>query len=266
MAYYVFMSAPSRTVSVTPGVLSYALCRASEEDAAGVLRAAGSQPHGVEHTLRAGQITTSLIQASVEMFKSEEFSILRALVSAYVQTLGPRPVAEGGMYTFDVIDAFAGYEKEKLSSTYVAGIPEEVRHGLRQHLRTSTYVKCWALIPAGDMSAVLETPWKDVTPFLGTSWVDAQRDALAVLSGVDWSSYENLALNSGESTLPPHESLIGCSAIEYHMSSHGGHRGDGNTRAHALIAQGATTVLVLHTRPYGTQLNGVPVSPEVTVL
>jgi hypothetical protein len=162
------------------------------------------------------------------------------------------------------VDAFAGYEDGKLDSHYAVEVTDAFRHNMRNHLRESTYIECWALVSSADMMAVMENPWKDVAPFRATSWVNAQTTALQELNDTDWSTHDTLFLHTGNHASPPSESLLGRSAIKYTVDRDGkAHRGDGNTRAHALIGQGAATVLVHHTRPFGTPLNGIAVSPEV---
>lgn len=259
------MSTNARTVTVSADVLSFALCSASEKDAEHLTKSCDGEPTEVLDYLRSGPVTNSLLKASVELFEAEEFNILRSLVAAYSRTLGTRPVTEGGSYALEVIDAFSGFEDGKLSNTYLEGVPDNTRKKLREHLRSETIVECWALVDASDMQKVLQTPWKEITPFLGVSWIDAQKEALAELSSVDWSSRENLHLHNRNAQTLPHESLTEhFYAIGYTIHKDGSHhRGDGNTRANALLAQGASKVLVHHERPFGTYLNGISVSPEI---
>lgn len=256
------MNLTHRTVPISPDVLSYALDRASEEDAK-LLSSRASARDG-EPVIRSGWVSDTLVQAAVELFTAGEFHILRSLVAAYSHGLGSRPVPEGGSYALDVVDAFIGYEDGVLDRRYVNGVDDATRLDMRDHLRSSVYTECWALVSATDMMVVMEEPWKDVDPFRTTSWVDAQKSALQELNDADWSACDSLLLHVGNHKSPPNESLIGHFAIEYTVDRDGkAHRGDGNTRAHALIGQGAATVLVHHRRPFGTALNGVAVSPEV---
>lgn len=256
------MTTATRTVSVNPDVLSYVLDRASEEDAKRLL--AHADASSGEPVVRSGWVPNSLTRAAVELFTLGEFSILRSFVAAYAHALGSRPVSEGGSYALEVVDAFVGHEDGALDSHYVDGVSDAIRHGMRNHLRASTYIECWALVSPSDMLGVMQEPWKDVEPFRTTSWVGAQKSAIQEINDADWSSYNSLRLHVGNHKSPPHESLIGHFAIGYTVDRDGkAHRGDGNTRAHALIGQGADTVLVHHTRPFGTVLNGIALSPEV---
>lgn len=256
------MTSATRTVSIHPDILIYALDRASEEDAKQLL--AHADTRGTEPVIRSGWVSRSLVRAAVELFTAGEFHILRSLVAAYAHALGSRPVPEGGSYALDVVDAFAGYEDGSLDSYYADSVPDSLRYDMRNHLRESTYVTCWALVTSTDMMAVMDDPWKDVAPFRNTSWVEAQKSALQELNDTEWGTRDSLLLHVGDHRSSPSESLLGHSAIEYTVDRSGkAHRGDGNTRAHVLVGQGADTVLVRHTRPFGTALNGVAVSPEV---
>lgn len=262
------MTNATRTISINSDVLSYVLDRASEEDA-NKLRARADRLRAdsrrAEPVIESGWVSRSLVRAAVELFAADEFYILRSFVAAYAQGLGSRPVPEGGNYALDVVDAFAGYEGGSLDSYYVDGASDALRNDMRNRLRASTYTTCWALVTASDMMSVIEEPWKDTAPFRTISWVEAQKTAIQELNDTDWSTRDSLYLLEGGHRSSPSDSLLGHSAIEY-IVEHGGkaHRGDGNTRAHVLIGQGADTVLVHHTRPLGTELNGVAVSPEVT--